>query len=164
MINDIQQRMVRARNEIRAQKVATELAYSSILFPENTPRATWSGTISFPWTADNVIARLRVRFTRSDGMEGAPYVDFAQNVTFSPTYLDYSASVGWTVTGNDTGYVDDQEYTGYVSATGSNYVDYYIDFLRDLEINYNTLNSVQASVTVEAISMVDGTLTITKVV
>lgn len=163
MINDVQQRIVKARNEVKAQKVASKLAYSSILFPENTPRVTWSGTINFPWTADNVIARLRVRFTRNDGMDGAPFVDFAQNVTFSPTYVAYSASVGWIVTGNDTGYVDDQEYTGYVAATGSNYVDYYIDFLKDIQMNYNTLNSISASVEVEAISMVDGTLTITRI-
>lgn len=155
--------MVRARNEIRAQKVATELAYSSILFPENTPHATWTGTITFPQYPDNVIARLRVRFTRSDGMEGAPFVDFAQSVTISPSYAAYSASIGWTVTGNDIGYVDDQEYTGYVAEAGSDYVDYYIDFLRDLAGNYYTLSSVQVTVEVDAISMVDGTLNITKV-
>ena len=164
MINDVQNRVIKLRNELKAQKVATELAYSSVLFPENTPSATWSGTINLPTTPDNIIARLRVRFTRSDGVEGAPFVDFAQQVTFSPTYQAYSASLGWTVTGNDTGYVDDQEYTGYIAATGSNYVDYYIDFLRELTSNYYTLSSVQASATVEAISMVEGTLNITRII
>ena len=164
MISDVEQRIVKARNELKAQKVATELAYSSVLFPENTPRATWSGTINFPAQTNDVIARFRVRFMRSDGGDGAPFVDFAQNVSFSPTYLEFSASQGWTVTGNDVNYVDDQNYTGYVAGAGDDYVDYYIDFLRDLQANYFTLSSVNVGITVEAISMVKGNLTITRLI
>lgn len=164
MIGDMEQRLIRLRNELKAQKVASELAYSSILWPANTPQQSWTGTITFPQSPQNVIARLRVRFTRTDGVSGAPFVDFAQNVTYTPTYYDYSVSQGWTVTGNDINYVDDQAYTGYIAAAGSNYVDYYVDFLRDLESNYFTLNSVQVTLNVEAISMVEGSLTITRLI
>ncbi len=163
MIADVERRLVKARNELKAQKVAMELAYSSILWPENAAKANWSGSLALQLSGD-VVARFRVRFTRSDDGEGAPYVDFAQNVTFSPTYMEFSRSQGWTVTGNDTSYVDDQNYIGYVAGAGTNYVDYYIDFTRDLISNYFTLSSVNVTIKVEAISMVDGNLTITRLI
>lgn len=155
--------MVKARNEIRAQKVATELAYSSILWPENTPEVTWSGAIAINLSGD-MLARFRVRFTRTDGNTGAPFVDFAQNVSFSPTYLQYCNSMRWTISGNDVNYVDDQNYTGYVAGAGDNYVDYYIDFLRDMAANYNTLSAVNVTIVAQAICMTEGTLTITRLI
>lgn len=163
MISDTQKRLVKARNELRAMKTASELAYSSILWPENAATVNWGGAIALQIVGD-VVARFRVRFTRTDGGAGAPMVDFAQNVTFSPTYMEYSTSLGWTVTGNDTGYVDDQNYTGYVAGAGDDYVDYYIDFVRDLVANYFSLASITVNINVEAISMVGGTLTITRLV
>lgn len=163
MRNGVQDRLVRARNELRSQKVAMELAYSSILWPENTPQVNWSGSIALQLQGD-VVARFRVRFTRTDGREGAPFVDFAQNVTFSPTYYDYTISEGRTITGNDLGYVDDQNYTGYVAGAGTNYVDYYIDFVRDLISNYNTLSTINVAIVAQAICMTNGTLTITRLI
>lgn len=163
MIEGVDQRIVKARNELRAQKVAMELAYSSILWPENTPQATWNGSVALQLQGD-VVARFRARFVRSDGIAGAPFVDFAQTVAFSPTYLQYTQSIGWTVTGNDVSYVDDQNYTGYVSGTGSNYVDYYIDIVRDIMANYNQLSTINLAITVQAISMVPGTVTITRLI
>ena len=163
MINDVQQRIVKARNELKAQKVAMELAYASILWPENTPEVNWNGSVDLQLSGD-VVARFRVRFTRSDGNSGAPYVDFAQNVTFSPTYLEYSTSLGWTVTGNDVNYVDDQNYTGYVAGAGDNYVDYYIDLSRDLISNYFGLSSINVAIRVQAICMTNGNLSITRII
>ncbi len=163
MTNDAQQRLVRVRNELKAQKVATELAYSSILWPENAQERSWSGSIALQLSGD-VVARFRARFQRSDGREGAPFVDFAQAVSFSPSYLVYTASLGWTVTGNDVGYVDDQNYTGYVAGAGNDYIDYYIDFTRDLMSNYFTLSSINVNIQVQAIAMVEGTLTITRLI
>lgn len=163
MISDTQKRIVKARNELKAMKTATELAYSSILLPENAAVARWSGALALQLVGD-VVARFRVRFTRTDGGTGTPFVDFAQNVTLSPTYMEYSTSLGWAVTGNDTGYVDDQNYTGYVAGAGDNYVDYYIDFVRDLVANYFTLSSVTVNIEADAISMVKGDLTITRLI
>ena len=145
MISDAQIRLVKLRNELKAQKTAMELAYSSILWPQNTPEATWSGTVNLQLQGD-VVARFRARFTRTDGKEGAPYVDFAQNVTFSPSYPAYCASIGWNVSGNDINYVDDQNYTGYVAGTGTNYVDYYIDLVRDLMSNYNAISTIDVNI------------------
>lgn len=163
MINMLEQRIIKARNELKAQKVAMELAYSSVLWPENAATASWSGSLTLQLSGD-VVARFRVRFMRTDGSEGTPFVDFAQNVTFSPTYLEFSASQGWTVTGNDTGYVDDQNYTGYIAGSGDGYVDYYIDFQRDLMSNYFALSSVDVTISAEAVSMTKGTLTIVRLI
>lgn len=163
MIGDVQQRLVKVRNELAAQKVISELAYASILWPENTPTATWSGSLALQIT-DGVVARFQVRFKRNDGNFGAPYVDFAQTVSFTPTFPDYVISQGVSISGNDLNYVDDQNYTGYVAGTGDDYVDYYIDFLADLLSNYDTLASVDVSITAEAICMIKGTLTITRLI
>lgn len=163
MINDTQSRIVKLRNELKAQKVTSELVYSSILWPENTPTKTWSGSLALQLSGD-VVARFRVRFERTDGIDGAPFVDFAQRVSFSPTYKAYTQSLGWSVSGNDVSYVDDQNYTGYVAGAGENYVDYYIDFTRDLISNYFSLSSISVVIEAQAIAMVDGNLTITRLI
>lgn len=163
MISDVSKRIVKLRNELRAQKVAMELAYSSILWPERAPTASWSGDVALE-LHDSIVARFRVRFRRSDGRDGAPYVDFAPEVTFSPTYVDFTRSQGGSVTGNDVGYVDNQNYTGYVAGAGSNYIDYYIDFVRDLISNYYALTSINISINVQAISMTSGVLTIERLI
>lgn len=163
MINNVENRLVRIRNEIKSQKVAMELAYASILWPDNTPQATWNGSVALELQGE-IVARFRVRFTRTDGNDGAPMVDFAQSVTFTPSYPDFCASQGWTVTGNDLGYVDDQNYTGYVAGSGSNYVDYYIDFVRDLISNYFALSTINIAILVQAISMTKGNISITRIV
>lgn len=163
MNNDVEKRIVKARNELKAQKTAMELAYSSILWPSNTPEAQWTGDVALE-DHSGVVARFRARFRRSDGQTGAPYVDFAQHVNYYPTYVDYSQSIGRIVTGNDVGYVDDQNYTGYVAGAGTDYVDYYIDFVRELINNYYTLSSVNIGITVQAISMVQGNVTITRLI
>lgn len=163
MRNDVQQRLVRIRNELRAQKVAMELAYSSILWPQNAATASITESLNLELT-DGVVARFRIRFQRTDGINTTPCVDFAQSVSFSPTYTEFTQSQGATVSGNDVGYVDDQNYTGYVSGAGADYVDYYIDFLRDLISNYYALSTVTVTINAEAIAMVSGQLIITRVI
>lgn len=163
MIKDLQSRIIACNNELKAQKVAQELAYSSILWPDNTPTEIWTGSVALQLSG-SIVARFLVRFRRTDGVSGAPFVDFAQIVKFTPTYKAYTQSLGWTVTGNDLSYVDDQNYTGYFVGTGADYVDYYIDFTRDLIANYYTLNSINIEIEVQAIAMVQGNLTITRLV
>lgn len=164
MTNTLEQRLVKARNELKAQKVAMELAYSSILWPENAATASWSGNVSLTLADEGIVARFRVRFARTDGKAGAPMVDFAIGVSFSPTYEEYTSSVERTWSGNDLGYVDNQNYTGYTAEAGEGYVDYYIDFIRDLMANYNTLSTIAITIEAEAISIVEGNLTITRLI
>ena len=157
--------IVKFRNELRALKVAFKYAFSSVLMPENVPTASWSGSIAFSGGTAEALARLRVRFTRSDGRTEPPFVDFAQNVTISPSYPSYSESnLGVKWTGDDINYVDNQLFRCYVADTGVGYVDYYIDFTTLATSVYAMLSSISASINVEAISTVPGTITITRII
>lgn len=163
MINDVQKRLVKIRNEIKAQKVARELAYSQLLMPDNTPSVTYSGTVTDSGSQRyDTLARCRVRFTRSDGIDETPFVDFTYDFKFSPTYVEFEQSWGVTVTGNDTGYVDEQGYVGYVAGSGTNYVDFYIDITTDVVLSFAPFTSLNFTFTAEAISTVPGTLTVTR--
>lgn len=147
-------------DELKALKQRTPLFIGALQFPGSTPSATFSGTL------DNsgmnlVVLRLACKFQRSDGISQAPLVDFAFKSTVSPTYVEYMASVGVTITGNDPNVSQDFAVKGYEAETGEDYVIYYID----------VYNSVWPAVltgtflaTVQAISTAPGTLTITRLI
>lgn len=163
MINDVQQRLVKARNELKAQKVASELAYSQLLMPENTPSVSYSGVVTDSGSSRyDTLARCRVRFTRTDGVNETPFVNFTYDFRFSPTYVEFEASWGTTVSGDDVGYVDEQGYVGYIAEAGSNYVDFYIDVTTDVVLSFAPFTSLNFSFTAEAISTVPGNLTVTR--
>ena len=168
MIGDVQQRIVKLRNEIKAQKVARELTYSQLLMPENTPSITYRGTLTHSGgPIDDVVARCRVRFTRTDGVDATPFVNFPFVLTLSPTYQEYEASIGVTVTGDDPGCVDEQCYVGYIADSGDNWVDFYVDLTYYAIANFDSFErpftSLDFSFTVEAISTVPGRLTVERV-
>ena len=163
MITDTEQRIVNIRNEIQAQKTAQELAYSQLLMPENTPSATYSGTItSGAEERYDTMARVRARFTRSDGVDEPPFVNFPFSLTFIPSYKDFVAQWGEQVTGDDVDFADEQCYIGYVAGTGSNYVDFYIDIPTEIVMTFAPFTSLDFTVTVEAVANVAGTLSMTR--
>lgn len=165
MITSTEKRIVNLRNEVKALKVASELAYSQLLMPENTPSVSYSGTVtsaSVPRYA--TLARCKVRFTRSDGSLDVPFVNFTLNFRFSPTYTQFMASWGIIVEGNDTEFSDEQVYDGYIAGSGPGYVDYYVDISTDIVLLFDPFTSIDFSFEVEAISMVSGTLTVERVV
>ena len=163
MRNDAQRRLVAIRNELKAQKVAGELAYSQLLLPENAPSVSYSGTVA-ELSSTYTYARCRVRFTRSDGVNETPVVDFAYNFQFSPNYVEYMATQEVTITGDDTGDTDETCYAGYVAGAGSNYVDFYVDIPADISMTFYGFTSLNFSFTVQAIAMVSGTLTVERLI
>lgn len=164
MNHDVEKRIVALRNEVKAQKVARELAYSQLLMPENTPSISYSGTATVQGQERfDTLARCRVRFTRTDGKQGAPFVNFPFSFAFSPTYREFEQSVGNTVTGDDVDFVDEQCYVGYVAGAGPNYVDFYIDVTTEVVLNWTPFTSIDFSFTVEAISNVPGTLSVERI-
>ena len=166
MIKDVQNRLVKIRNEIKAQKVARELAYSQLLMPDNTPTKTYSGYIPVGTTAQNgTVARCRVRFTRIDGINSTPFVDFPFDLKFSPNYVQFEASQGVTITGDDTEYVDEQCFVGYIAEAGTNYIDFYIDVTDTLLMVFDpNFPGITFSFTVEAVSTAPGTIDITRLI
>jgi len=157
-MNDIsvQNRLVKVENELKAQKTASELAYSSILFPENTPSATILGTIDFSVQST---ARISATFQRRDGKSEIPFVDFAVDIDVED-YADWVESIGGTVSGRDPHNADRLHYI-YCASVGNGAVEYYIDVIP--LSNYGGL-PVGFSATVEAISSVEGTLTLERIV
>lgn len=161
MKKDIQQRIVEIRNELEAQKVYSGLTYSSLLLPENTPTKTYSGTINLSGGTATEVARIRFRFVRTDGLSYPPMINFANEITITPSYSQYAINNGFTITGNDIDSANllGSEVVGYIYELGDNYVDYYVDFSSSLRGRFFSLSSLSISVTVQAISNVIGTMT-----
>ena len=152
----VQERLVQIRNELRAQKVASGLAYSSLLFPENTPQATWSGTVDLN-SDDPVIVKFR--FTRKDESLSVPLVDFPFTATVSPTYLEFARTYGFEITADDFTYTNTWDTAGYIGEVGDNYIVFYVEISRAiLKSDYFSLSSVGVSLTVQAVSCVYGNL------
>lgn len=165
MISSAETWFVKLKNELKALKASFKYAFSSVLMPDNVPSTSWSGTINFSSGTSEALARFRVRFTRNDGRNQPPFVDFAQTVTFNPSYPQYSEIYQRVrMTGDDINYVDNQLFRGYVADVGTDYVDYYIDITTMTSGTYIGLSSVDVAINVEAISMVPGTINITRLI
>lgn len=164
MITDVERRIVKLRNEVKAQKVNSGLAYSQLLLPENTPTQTYSDTASLSGSGTTPVARIRFRFTRTDGILDSPAINFAFNCTTSPTYADYVRSQGFTISGDDLAYYDHWVISGYVSEVGDGYVDFYVELSYQFRDAFFTLNTIDYSITCQAITNVNGNLTVERLV
>lgn len=163
MISDVQLRLVKARNELKAQKVYSGLAYSQLLLPENTPQQSYSGTASLSGSG-KPLARLRFRFRRTDGLIDPPMINFAFTANYSPEYDDFVRSKGFTISGDDLGYFNWREVDGYIAELGDAYVDFYVDFSSSIRDDLFSVNSISFSVNCQAISNVNGTLEVERLV
>ena len=163
MIPDVQLRLVKARNELKAQKVYSGLAYSQLLLPENTPQLSYSGTASL--SGSGIVARLRFRFTRTDGLVDAPMINFTTSTTLSPTYKQFAEANGFTFSvANDLSYIDTLNANGYIGELGDGYVDLYVDFDDYIRKDFFSLNSIAFSAEVQAIANVAGNLTVERLI
>lgn len=143
---NVQKRIIELRNELRAYKIATPLNYGALDSPTTVPSASWSGTFSGYYAnistgAGYIWQRWLAVFTRSDGNSVTPYVDFA---------FDYSSN----------GVVGERALTSYVYETGANSVTFAVE-LNDYA--YNLTGSMTFSLTVQAISTINGTISLTTV-
>lgn len=164
MIRDTQQKLVELRNEIKAQKVYNGLAYSQLLFPENNPVQSYTGTASLSGSGDTPVARLRFRFTRTDGLIEPPFINFAYDASYSPTYQQFAESYGFEFTGRDLSQLEANDITSYIHNFGDGYVDFYIDFQSSMREAFFSLNSMQISATCYAITSVQGTLVMERLI
>lgn len=163
MINDVQNRLMRIRNELKSQKTYSPLAYSSLLLPENTPELSYSGSFSTS-SGNTPLARVCFRFTRTDGILEPPMINFAFSVDFSPTYKSFLESLNVPVSGDDLGYFDWIQASGYIDSMDENYVDFYIDFSSDIAAYYYTVNSISFNVTCQAIVNAIGVLSVERII
>lgn len=161
MIYDVEKRIVKLRNEIKAQKVSAGLTYSQLLMPENTPQLSYTGTATWTSSTTAPVARVRFRFTRTDGLTDPPLINFTHTSACSPTYKEYAVANGFSFSPDiDMTYLDSEIIEGYIGEIGDGYVDFYVDFGMSIVSRYYTLSSIQISTTCQAISNVYGTLTV----
>lgn len=161
----VEQRIAKLHDEVKAQKVAGEIAYSTVLKPENTPSVTKTERIDWSRQDDKIYMRERFRFERTDGKTDAPLVNFAFDFYLTPDYATYQRETfGITVTGYDIDYVKNDGVTGYIYETGPGYVDFYVDVDYDITTDYHTDPDLDITMTVQAISPVEGTLTATRLI
>lgn len=149
------------KNELNALKVATPLNLGQLIFTDQTPSASYTGSFNTQ-SSSYVAARFAATFTRTDGVLLPPLVDFAYNYSVNPTYTEYMAGNGITITGNDPNVAAEFYVRGYeYSASGSSVI-FYIDILNAIAPYSGASASV--SVNVSALSTVEGTLTLTRLI
>lgn len=165
MITGAEKQIATLRNEIMSQKVASGLAFSSLLLPENTPTASYEGTASVSGIDQfTPVARLRFRFTRSDGLIDPPLINFAFSTNFEPSYKSFVESKGFTISGPDLGYFDWLYVSGYIAELGDSYIDFYVDFEGVIRDYYFSVGSISFQVTCQAISNVKGGLVVERLI
>lgn len=164
MKRDIQQRIVALRNELQSQKVFSGLTYSQLLLPENLPTQTYSGNASLSGDPNSVVARVRFRFTRTDGLMETPAINFTQECKLSPTYAEFVRGNGFTVSGNDLGYYNQWEVSSYVSEIGDGYVDFTVDLQSSCRRTFFSIDSIAFETVCQAITSVRGILTVERLI
>ena len=164
MIRDTQQRIVEIRNELQAQKVFSGLIYSQVLMPENTHQLSYTGEATWSGSEDAPIARVRFRFTRTDGLVDPPLINFTHTSSFSPTYKQFAEANGFVFSGGDLSFFSTQGIEGYIADIGDGYVDFYVDFKASIKNLLFSRNSVSISTTCQAVSNVYGTLSVERLI
>lgn len=160
----VQQKIVELRNELQAQKVYSGLVYSQLLYPENTPSQTYTGTASLSGSGQTPVARLRFRFTRTDDINETPMVNFAYSANYTPTYKKFAEDNGWSFTGKNFESFERYDVSGYISGLGDNYVDFFVDFNYTIRSALFSLNSISISAECSAIVAVNGNLIVERII
>ena len=161
MVGSTQKLIARIRNELRALKVASPLNVGALRFPDQAPTQSYSGTIDTTGQ-QYVVARLEATFRRSDGQAIPPFVDFAFEYSVSPTYQEYMATQGTTITGDDPNVAAEFYVLGYVAEATNDAIIYYVDVLNAAAGFAGS--SIALNATVQAISTVKGTLTLRRII
>lgn len=160
-MSTVQIQVKRLENELHALKAATPLNLGALQFPDQTPSGQKTISINTA-SQDYVVARIAATFTRSDDELTTPLVDFAYDLSVSPSYVEYMATQGVTITGNDPNAMVDFFIRGYEASTTDNSVTFYIDALNAIAPYAGATASL--TVIVQALSPVEGTLTLERLI
>lgn len=145
---NVQKRLVKVRNNLRAFKIAAQLNYGALSKPSEVPTASLDDTIS-GWYAPHetgagfIWNRYLATFTRTDGVNMTPFVDF---------------SFDWIIGGG--GVATERAFNHSIYSVSDGSVTYAIE-LNDY--CYTSTGSLTLSLIVQAVSSVAGNLTISKV-
>lgn len=166
MRENVQARIVAIRNEQRAQKKAVQLGYGQLVVPD-PPRKTWSGAIdpSNPLNSE-YIAKFKARFTRTDGVNQPPLVDFSYTLAASRTNIDARRERGNIIAATDIDALLEGGHSGWVSTAANNYTEFSIVIRDSGSQGYfmtTTTGTSMVALSVTALSPVPGILTIERV-
>ena len=162
MVMDVQNKVTQLRNEVKAQKVFSGLTYSQLLLPENTPTQSYSATVSL--SGSGPVARIRFKFTRTDGINEPPLINFAYSASISPTYRAFAESYGFSFSANDLSYIDRSAISGYIGELGDGYVDFLVEFDSSLRSMFFSRSDLGIAITCQAIANIRGNLTAERVI
>lgn len=150
-MTSITQDLINIENDHRATRTSLKLNYGALKTPESSPTATWSGNVANTDMAgdDELAAKWRITFIRTDDIDLPPPVDIA---------FDY------TVQDNMKSLVDEAIFRLSGESTGSNYVTYTLGLVGGATGFYNPYNNTTAfTITAQAVSTIEGNLTIVRV-
>lgn len=161
--DNVTKQLLSIQHEQRAQKVATPLNYGQLKNTGASPTQTWSGAVTNNYGHDPR-ARWIATFTRSDNVNQPPFVDFAWDYTLALTYYQDLIASGSviSVTGRDKQATDQINFLESPQEIGSNYVKWAITIPADGFWGYWSSDGTTVTLTVQAISMVPGTLTLVR--
>lgn len=154
-------RLIAMENELRALKQTAPMAIGMLQYPDTNPTASYSGTVDTTG-AGTVLARIEATFTRSDGLQITPMVDFAFDFSVSPTYTENRLTIGLQVTGDDPNCNVEGYIAQYEAKTTQDSVTFNVDVL-DVIAPY-TSGTATIDLQVQAISPVAGTLTLMRTI
>lgn len=157
----VESRITAMENELKALKRTMPLSMGALRYPANTPTASYSGTIDTTNPGD-VLARLTVTFTRTDGVAITPMVDFAVSSELHPTYTEFRLNQGLEITGDDPDIQSMFYVKCYEAATTPTSVVLHIDV--DSQYAGFTLGTATIDVQAQAISTVEGTISIERTI
>jgi hypothetical protein len=163
--DNVTKRLLSIQNEQRAQKTASSLNYGQLVTPEKTPQQTYSGNVANLVDFDSgVNARWVATFTRTDGVDGAPFVMFPYDYTLGMYLYDDYIVNGYfsSVSARDKRAVDEYNFFDELFEVGSNYVKWKIEIGN--QYFYNSSNGTNVTIVVQAVTMVPGTLTLQRVI
>lgn len=155
--DNVTRRLVSIENEQRAQKVATLLDYGQLIKPESVPTATYSGHVSNS-NADPVAIWIAT-FTRTDGIDAAPLVDFAWDISLAKSYNQDYIDAGYytSIVGRDRQAIDQRSVVDAPYEFGSGYVKWKIS-IPSVYWYYVSSDGTDVFINMQAISMVPGNL------
>lgn len=160
--DSVTKRLVAIEDELRGQKTATTLNYGQLARPSDAPSVSYSGHVN-NGTSDPVAIWIAT-FTRTDGVKGAPFVDFAWDFVLAKGSYRDQIDAGFITgaSGRDKLAVDQIKVVDAPYEFGDGYVKWMI-FIPLFYWSYMSGNGTDITINMQAISMVPGTLTLERI-
>lgn len=141
MVDRTTSELLAIENDQRASRKASELNFGSLNTPTSNPVKIWSGVIS-----NDEFPQFVATFRRKDNVNKRPIVDFCFDYSVDDSMKDW---------------IDESVFRTVTTEVGSNFIKKMISISTDFWIPF--ANSTNMSIIVQAVSPIDGELTLERV-